>query len=365
MRVESAMTLRFSWVLSFLVLSAAAIACSVPVFRYALEHWQADPFQVILLHRGNLTEAQEAAVQDLEAEKEARANVLLRRLDLTQPVPPDLAALARQIPAEENAWLMARFPASTGIRAAILSAPFTPAALANLIDSPVRQELVKRLSEGESAVWLLLTSGDAAADDAAEKLLTERLEYLAGVMALPKLDESDIANGLVSVPEEDLRLDFSVLRVNREDPAETSLVSMLLHSEEGLLEEEETMVFPVFGQGRALYALVGAGIRHETIESAAAFLVGKCSCQVKEQNPGVDLLMVADWTAAGQASPTLDRDLPSLQELAPELAPETVTTKPKPQTADSASSPQNPNWIWLLAVGLVVLGLAAAKRAKK
>jgi hypothetical protein len=46
-----------------------------------------------------------------------------------------------------------------------------------------------------------------------------------------------------------------------------------------------------------LYALVGAGITADNIREAGAFLVGACSCEVKRQNPGTDLLMAVDWDA--------------------------------------------------------------------
>jgi hypothetical protein len=261
--------------------------------------------------------------------------------------------------------MVTRFPSSSGIRQPVHSGPATAQSLAALIDSPARQDVTQRLSEGESAVWLLLESGDKAADDAAEKLLQERLDYLSSVMTLPKLDESDIANGLVSVPEEDLRLDFSILRVARTDAQESMLVAMLLHSEVGLEDVvDEPMVFPVFGQGRALYALVGAGIRSETIDAAATFLIGKCSCQVKEQNPGVDLLMSADWAAAAKASPVLDRDLPTLAELMPKPSPsppETVTT----QSTTTAVTKSENHRLLLFAAAALALVLLAGVALKK
>lgn len=336
--------------LCLLFFAASALACSVPVFRYALEHWPADPFQVLVFHRGALSAELEQALTATEATEGARPNVRVRRVDLEDHPPAELVRLFEQQPEARAPWLVVRFPSSSGLHEPVLSAPLDAAALAQVLDSPVRRELVRRLGEGQSAVWLLLESGDKAADDAAEQRLQERLDYLQGVMSLPKLDESDIANGLVSVPEEDLRLEFSLLRVARSDAAEATLVRQLLLSEDGLQEVEgEPMVFPVFGQGRALYALVGEGIRNETIEAAAAFLIGKCSCQVKEQNPGVDLLMRADWTAVAKASPVLDRNLPTLEELLPV---ETVTTAAAPASA-SVSLPR-----WALGAGVLLLVLA-------
>ena len=51
----------------------------------------------------------------------------------------------------------------------------------------------------------------------------------------------------------------------------------------------------IFGRGRALDALIGKGINADTIAEAAKFLCGACSCQVKRLNPGVDLLIAANW----------------------------------------------------------------------
>ena len=62
------------------------------------------------------------------------------------------------------------------------------------------------------------------------------------------------------------------------------------------------MGFSVFGRGRVLYALVGKGIMPETIDTACAFMVGPCSCQVKNQNPGFDLLLSHDWESVTAGS---------------------------------------------------------------
>ena len=44
-------------------------------------------------------------------------------------------------------------------------------------------------------------------------------------------------------------------------------------------------------RGVVLHALVGRGITPENIEDAHTFITGACSCVVKEQNPGFDLLL--------------------------------------------------------------------------
>jgi hypothetical protein len=40
--------------IAFAALSAPAVACNIPVFRYALERWRADSYEAVLFYRGRL-----------------------------------------------------------------------------------------------------------------------------------------------------------------------------------------------------------------------------------------------------------------------------------------------------------------------
>jgi hypothetical protein len=159
-----------------------------------------------------------------------------------------------------------------------------------ILDSPVRKEIARLILEGEVAVWVLLESGDKQQDDEAAHLLEIQLEKMSETLriSLPEI-------GVDQFTESDLSVSFSMLRLSRSDPHEKILAQMLLKSEWDLKTFSKPIAFPVFGRGRALYALVGDGITETNIEMACAFLVGWCSCQVKAQNPGVDLLMSVDW----------------------------------------------------------------------
>ncbi len=55
------------------------------------------------------------------------------------------------------------------------------------------------------------------------------------------------------------------------------------------------VVVPVFGRGRALEVIPAADLTGSLIEDLTLYLSGPCSCQVKERNPGFDLLMATDW----------------------------------------------------------------------
>jgi hypothetical protein len=72
------------------------------------------------------------------------------------------------------------------------------------------------------------------------------------------------------------------------------------------------MAFPIFGRGRALYALVGNGIAPDLIEEASQFLCGACQCTVKRENPGVDLLMHVAWDQLVEPTEAVDASLPPL-----------------------------------------------------
>jgi hypothetical protein len=343
------------WLLLFTLVTGPALACSVPVFRYALEHWPADPFQITVLHKGALT-----AEQKIQIPIAPLANAKMRMINLETETGEDALAFWKEQKTDKLPWLVVQFPRITGISASVIAGPLAEVAPL-LFESPARREVIDRLAAGESAVWVLLESGDKAKDEAAAELLEKRLEYLMGVMTLPKLDAQDIANGLVSIAEEDLLLDFSVLRVSRADGKERLFTQMLIASEPGLAELREPMVFPIFGRGRSLYALVGAGIRQETIEAAASFLIGKCSCQVKEQNPGVDLLLTADWDKLVKTPPDLAEPLPTLAEVV-KTSPESVTAIPAQTTA-----PENSIWMLVLfyAISPLFLGLAMILILKK
>jgi len=301
-----------------LLAAVATWACSVPVFRYALERWPADDYHAVVFHRGPLSPEQQAVVTRLSQEGlagEKFANVETHLVDLDDDPSPEWLGLWLAQGSNALPWMAVMYPPVSSVPVALWTGPLESTPVEQLLDSPARQEIAKRLIQGQSAVWALLEVGDKAKDDAAEKLLQERLAHLQGVLQLPTLEQEDITSGLVSVSQEELQVGFSIVRLSRNDPAEAILARMLLGTEEDLKDLNEPMAFPIFGRGRALYALVGRGINHETIDEACSFLIGACSCQVKELNPGVDLLISADWDHLVQTAFNADRELPALTGL--------------------------------------------------
>jgi hypothetical protein len=145
------------------------------------------------------------------------------------------------------------------------------------------------------------------------------------------------------------------VRVSRGDSAERLLVETLLSCEPDLRGRDRPMAFPVFGRGRVLYALAGAGIKTETVRHALDFLVGGCSCTIKRQNPGVDLLLDADWSVITPTTPEEPPDPPAATD---ELVPLTpLPATPARPTAKAAAAEGEPSrWPNLLLMG----GIAVA-----
>ena len=329
----SRMTLMFVAAASiFSFCASRSTACDVPVFRYVLEYFESDPHEFVIFHRGPLSAEVKAAVdatEKLADDQRSPVHIRVRLVDLA-------AATAEKKPGEQPAsipqwtppvdatlpWL-AVVPIGRDGAPPVWSGPLRSEDLRPLVDSPVRRELVRRLCTGDSAVFLLLSSGNREADDAAGELLQTTLAEQAKTLQLPPQDETSPLHSKLP-----LKIAFSVLRVARNDPAERCLVEMLdtvqmLENVQALINRSEAagqrtdpIVFPVFGRGRILGALWGDSLRAETVQKMCEFICGSCACPIVDQMPGVDLLLAADWDSL-LAGRLVRDDSPVLRGLGP------------------------------------------------
>ncbi|OPZ20603.1 MAG: hypothetical protein BWZ10_00640 [candidate division BRC1 bacterium ADurb.BinA364] len=236
--------------------------------------------------------------------------------------------------------MAAYFPPGPHSREPIWSAPLTAENVQALVDSPLRKKIAAELIGGKTAVWIFLKCGDKAKDAAALQLLQDQLKEIA-----PQMQPSDpmpivYYDGTIQEAEA-LKIEFATLELDRGDPKEAFLVAMLMASEPDLKDYiGEPMAFPVFGQGRALFALVGPGINKDNIFEACAFLSSDCSCEVKAMNPGVDLLIKADWTKIHGPIMSEMIQMPPMMSLG--AMAETAETTEKAAAADSAAKPDTP-----------------------
>ncbi len=373
------------------------LACSVPVFRYALERWQSDNYAVVVFHKGALSDENRKLLASMAPDpliSPQVANIELKTVDLDNNPEKEALEFWKRMKAETKAdaiktpWMMVFYPKSTGNPTPIWSGPLSEKNTEMVVDSPKRRELARRLLKGDSTVWLLLESSDKVKDEAASKKLAVRIAALEKELKLPDIKQEDIAAGLLNIEESQLKLQFSVLNVSRKNVTESVFIEMLLASEADLKDLDEPMVFPIYGRGRFMPPMVGKGITDDNIAHDAEFLTGPCSCQIKRQNPGTDLLAAVNWESLIQPQINIDRELPALtgvglvdtdsdkpdttkkdeQVSAPkkttQLASADSQPAANPQPVSDAPAPTLAStsitlWVTLGAIALGVLGLGA------
>ena len=339
-------------------------ACSIPVFRYALDRWHADPYRLEL---------------PVGFKPDEQLSAFFRNLGSDSPVNLDIQN--REIPGSHPRLL---FPQTgAGAAPALWEGPLDLDTLSRLTDSPARREISGRILAGESAVWVLVESGNRAADDASAQRIEKRLRFLQSIAQLPRIDPTDPSSKLGPGPE--LKVKFSLLRVPGapvSDPARSNATQPNAGSETGVHAESTFLkmlagpkpnpalangswLAVVFGRGRALGAWPASEMGDEQIEEACLFLLGACSCQVKRQNPGWDLLLNVDWDkelAAVAEKQGGSASAPGPTAVAPDSNSTPVTV--------TIGAPDSPNitgtnpvpWLPVAAGAFVLLALAAAIR---
>jgi hypothetical protein len=289
---------------------AAAHACSIPVFRYALERWQAAPYRVEIYYTTALASDERESVQALIRASEAKRalNVYVELIDLAKSEPTKKQRFER-LRNQSTPWVAVFMPDEMRIETPVFTGPLNADTIATLTASSARELIAADLLRGATAVWLLVESGNAAEDSAAEKTLRAGLKRAENEIPLPvQGEEDDLLGGPRIHASLPLNVAFTVHRVRRNDPAEALLLRALSIGERDASNAAGPRIYPVFGRARALESLHGENIRAENIFSAAAFLCGGCSCQVEELNPGFDLPMAAAWDGIFENDPPARRE---------------------------------------------------------
>lgn len=327
-------------IVAVLACGSVAIACNIPVFRYALERWRPDACEVIVFHEGELKPDELSTLAKLErsaaaqaegageraGEDDGRPNVKLIRSRVGDEADARNRELWQSMKGSEGVrlpYVVVRTVVSDKRAVNSWHGPLDQFDPARLLDSPIRRELSRRLLGGHAVVWLLIKSPDASKTAQAKGLLTEELKKLSRTVEFPEglgLPGSEL---YAEVP---LLMEFSVLEVDPNDPAESFLMGLFRGFHPEASEQGQPLLVPVFGRGRALEVIPGDRLDAALIGDLTRYLCGACSCQVKEQNPGFDLLVSTAW----------DRELfgeegetpPPAKEFDPDKAPTLLTIPP-------------------------------------
>ncbi len=370
---------RSLWLALFVTLAWAGLgqACQVPVFRYVLERWRPETYQVLVYHRGPLAEPAQAALKILREgsiDDTGKGNYGVELVEVNEPgnqakYPPCpssavLPCMTVYYPSRDASWL----PAWSG--------QLTADNVRLFQDSPLRQQLARQLQQGLTAVWVLVECGQRERDEQAARSLTELLQKLEKTLELPRDPDAD--------PKEqpNLRIAFSVLRVSRQDRGEMLLRDLVLNADRNYPDQEllltlgamgrgqtlglmpglgmaatvlstaldrripnqiQPLAFAIFGRGRVLGPIPGTLIGEETVGEIARFLISSCSCEIKDNMPGFDLMISSDWEIQPLEESTGPPPLPSLGQVAAASAsppqPEQVTEEPVAAPAALAAQP--------------------------
>jgi hypothetical protein len=143
--------------------------------------------------------------------------------------------------------------------------------LKNLSVSPLREKIASELMSGMLCTMLYLKTGNPEKDDSA-------LRTIKGTVAASPYREV-----------------LSVTELDRNSPDEKHFVSMLLNVESDLKEINEPMLFGIFARFKALEPLLAKGISAENINLMIDFLTADCSCLIKDNLPGTDILFTNNW----------------------------------------------------------------------
>jgi hypothetical protein len=143
--------------------------------------------------------------------------------------------------------------------------------LSGLSSSPLREKIAGEIMAGRLCVMLFLKSGNPVPDE-------QRLGILR--------------NSVASSPFGSV---ITIVELDRKNMTEKHFINMLLNVEADLKDLDEPMLFGIFGRFRALEPLVGKGISSENIGLMVDFLTADCSCVIKDDLPGADILFTNRW----------------------------------------------------------------------
>ena len=333
--------MKLRWVCWVLAVCASTVnACDTPVFRYALEKWMPEDYSAYVFFEGELSAAGKNQIQLLKT----NVNVELSEINVDalkagfDPAPYAFQGenkTYRKSAAQKEAERLerqARFAFNKQVRdyetfgkglslpTLLLMSQIENQAvyqggihkIDSLVESPARAEVAKNILSGDSSVFVLLLTGDEQKDKTCRDALNAALRQAEAQVTL-------------SIPENNtklkyatpLKLKFSVVEVRRNDPAEAFFIKCLLQLPEkkdssdgcsdracyepnmGALSKEvlskNPLVVPIIGRGRAVDILNGLEINSESIHAVCQYICGECSCEIKRQNPGLDMLFAIDW----------------------------------------------------------------------
>jgi len=331
-----------------------ALACNVPVFRYALERWPSDPYPVVVVHDGPLTMEENALLTSISDEYGPYAVAFA--LDKQGDIPEGAEAILEHVEGKELPAVAVYYPDdSFGEGPPATTFNLNQSAIDDLMHGQLRKRVAEAIIGGDSVVWVLVKSGKTDLDQKAKKTLDQSLQTAEKEFVLPELDATDYERHVSADAKVDLKLSFRHIAVTTDDARDPAAMDLLLNRAPSLDLKDGPIAFAFFGRGRVIGPIPHEYIKSDVINDVNLYLVSACSCQVKQDNPGWDMLFAVAWDELISGELTLAEAMPPLSTPA---AAASLSVVPVPIDAARLQAWQwrfPTTWFILSLVGFAVL----------
>ncbi len=261
-----------------LFISAHVFACSVPVFRYGLERWRPDPYIIELYYNNSHTNELTKVLKTLRA-LDNGFSFIVKKIKTSNDFPR----------------INLRYPHNTGIRTNVWAGPMTVGNIKEILDSPTRREIARRIVSGDSAVFLLLKGDNEKKNKKTAETLSKNLPVIENQIKLPH-ERSDIPEEDLEIYDTNVVFKLSMLQLSKTNSKDEIFINMLTRIiPAAVLTNSFPVVYPIFARGRMLVAMPSKDVKKRNLENLCEYIAGECSCEIKGQNPGMDLLFSVDW----------------------------------------------------------------------
>lgn len=251
-----------------LVASIISLACTTKVSEWVLLNAEPNKYTLVYFHKGQINEA--ARNQN---------NIITRDINASN-------IEFRSVTREETG--KPYYALYYGNR--MFSRYDDPSGLKGLTTSTLREKIASEIMTGKLCVLLYLKTDNNEKDEKGMQIIRSAL------------DDSPFKEVI------------TVVELSRNNKEESHFISMLLNVEDDLRTIYEPMLFGIFGRFKALEPLLAKGISEENIKLMIDFLTADCSCLIKDNLPGTDILFTNKWDnpTAALVNKILDAN-PSLQ----------------------------------------------------
>lgn len=236
--------------ISLILLSGIiSLACTTRVSEWVLLNGMANQYTLLYFHNNSISESIKTQNQTL-SDRIKTANIQFKSVNRKEITKPYYELYYQNRP---------------------FSKYKTIDELRGLTSSPLREKVAAELMAGKLCVMLYLKTDDDEKDEKGLNVLN---------------------NAIRSSPFSNI---ITVVELSRNSRDEHHFASLLLNIEDDLKDIQEPMLFGIFGRFKALEPLLGKGISEENINLMIGYFTAECSCLIKDDLPGTDILFTDKW----------------------------------------------------------------------